>query len=143
MASRNIADLSPAMQVYYNKFNDRCRRDVDLQKMGCSVLVTCTYRSGDEQDRLYAQGRTAPGAIVTNAKAGKSAHNATTPQGAPAAAAFDVVPVVDGKPVWDGKHPAWAVIGAHGKAVGLKWYGDPDAAFHELPHFQDPDWRKP
>lgn len=138
MASRNIADLSPAMQVLYNKFNDRCRRDINLLKEGVSVLLTCTYRSAEEQDRLYAQGRTAPGRIVTNAKGGKSKHNAVNAQGRPAAEAFDVVPLVHGKCEWDDP-TLWEIIGAHGKAVGLKWYGDPGSPFREMPHFQNPE----
>lgn len=138
MSSREIRDLSPEMQVLYNKFADRCRRDTNLLKDGVSVLLTCTYRSNEEQTKLYEQGRTQPGHIVTNAKAGKSKHNVTV-NGVPAAEAFDVVPLRNGKPVWDSADPAWQVIGAHGKAVGLKWYGDPDAAFRELPHFQNPE----
>jgi peptidoglycan L-alanyl-D-glutamate endopeptidase CwlK len=142
MASREIRDLSPAMQVLYNRFHDRVRRDPELAREGVTVLLTCTHRSDEEQDRLYAQGRTTPGPIVTRAKAGKSWHNAKTPQGDPAAEAFDVVPLRLGKPVW-GTEGAdlvlWMRIGEHGKAVGLKWYGDPDAAFREMPHFQNPD----
>lgn len=147
MASREIRDLSPAMQVLYNKFFDRCRRDIELQKLGVSVLLTCTYRSDDEQDRLYAQGRTTPGAIVTRAKGGQSKHNVRTPQGNPSAEAFDVVPLLHGKPIWSTKDdPAtpehedqiWQMVGAHGVAVGLKWYGTPGSAFQEYPHFQNP-----
>lgn len=147
MASRNIGDLSQAMQVLYNRFNDRCRRDLELLKLGVSVLLVCTYRSAAEQDALYAQGRTAPGAIVTRAKGGQSKHNATTPQGHPAAEAFDVVPVLHGKPMWiDHDDPAtpenelaiWQMVGANGVAVGLKWYGSPGAPFKEYPHFQNP-----
>ena len=37
--------------------------------------VVSTLRSFAEQDTLYAQGRTTPGPIVTNAKAGQSNHN--------------------------------------------------------------------
>ena len=40
-------------------------------------FLTCTHRSNEEQDRLYAKGRTAPGPKVTNAKAGQSKHNFT------------------------------------------------------------------
>lgn len=36
---------------------------------------TFTYRSFAEQQALYEQGRTKPGRIVTNAKAGQSLHN--------------------------------------------------------------------
>ncbi|MEM5014124.1 peptidoglycan-binding protein [Niallia taxi] len=39
------------------------------------VLITDGYRSKAEQDALYAQGRTKPGKIVTNAKGGQSNHN--------------------------------------------------------------------
>lgn len=147
MASREIRDLSPAMQVLYNRFFDRCRRDIELQKMGVTVLLICTHRSGAEQDALYAIGRTKPGKVVTNAKAGQSAHNAETPQGKPAAEAFDVVPLLHGKPVWvDHDDPAtpedelwiWNRVGEHGQAVGLKWYGVPTAKFREFPHFQNP-----
>ena len=149
MASRAIGDLSATMQVYYNKFADRCRRDVELQKLGVSVLLICTYRSNDEQEKLFAQGRTAPGAIVTRARGGKSRHNATLSGTAvPAAAAFDVVPLLYGKPMWsavdrpetpEDEAWIWGRVGDHGMAVGLKWYGHPDAAFREFPHFQDPD----
>lgn len=46
----------------------------------CVMLPICWnpysgYRSFEEQDALYAQGRTTPGDIVTNAKGGESAHN--------------------------------------------------------------------
>lgn len=148
MASREIKHLSPAMQVYYNKFADRCRRDVELLKLGVTVLLICTYRSNVEQDKLYAQGRTAPGAIVTRARAGKSKHNAVDARGEPAAEAFDVVPLLHGKPMWaDKDDPStpedeawiWQRIGEHGVAVGLKWYGSPDAEFKEKPHFQNPE----
>jgi len=146
MASREIKDLSPAMQVLYNKFVDRCRRDLWLLKQGVSVILTCTYRDDAEQARLYAQGRTAPGRIVTNAKPGKSKHNATTPQGRPAAEAFDVALLLNGKLVWvddpatpDNEMLLWERVGEHGGVVGLKWYGAPGAAFPEKPHFQNPD----
>lgn len=38
-------------------------------------MITQGYRSVQEQDALYAQGRNKPGAIVTNARGGESAHN--------------------------------------------------------------------
>lgn len=150
MASRDIKDLHPDVQVLYNKFFDKCRRDTWLARNGISILLTCTYRSNEEQNQLYARGRTAPGPIVTNAKAGQSKHNATTPQGKPASLAFDVVPLRGGKPVWgtsgagvneDDSDDAtndlevWQRVGAHGKAVGLEWAGD-WTRMREFPHFQ-------
>jgi peptidoglycan L-alanyl-D-glutamate endopeptidase CwlK len=94
MASRRIEDLHPALQPLAREFLSRCSaRQVD-------VLIVCTYRDGAEQDALYAQGRTKPGARVTNAKAGQSAHNHTI-DGKPAARAFDAVPLLHGKPIWE------------------------------------------
>jgi peptidoglycan L-alanyl-D-glutamate endopeptidase CwlK len=38
-------------------------------------IVTCTYRSKQEQDLLYKKGRDMDGTIVTFAKGGESPHN--------------------------------------------------------------------
>ena len=148
MASRDIGDLSDWMQIHYNRLNDRVRRDPWFQQRGITLLVTCTYRSPEEQARLYAQGRTAPGRIVTNAKPGKSKHNAQTPQGEPAAEAVDIVPVWMGKLVWsmvdddttpESEKEIWQRIGQHGIDVGLKWFGAPGSPFFEGCHFQNPN----
>jgi peptidoglycan L-alanyl-D-glutamate endopeptidase CwlK len=90
-------------------------------------LITCTYRSPAEQDALYAQGRTAPGPVVTNAKAGQSMHQYRL--------AYDCVPIVNGKALWDGANPIWAKVGELGKAQGLEW-GNDWPSFRECPHFQ-------
>jgi peptidoglycan L-alanyl-D-glutamate endopeptidase CwlK len=47
----------------------------------------------------------------------------------------DVVPLVNGKPDWDGSHPVWARIGELGKEAGLEWAGE-WKSFRELAHFQ-------
>ncbi|MGY8624148.1 M15 family metallopeptidase [Chromobacterium violaceum] len=129
MPSRKLEDLHPDLQPLARQFLDRCKA------AGLDVLITCTWRSGAEQDALYAQGRTQPGARVTNARAGQSAHNAVI-AGKPAARAFDIVPLVNGKPMWDDKHPAWQTAGSIGMELGLNWYGRPGAPFRELPHFE-------
>lgn len=145
MASRSIGDLAPSTQVLCNRHLDRCRRDLELKKRSVDVILTCTYRDDEEQNRLYAQGRTTPGRIVTNAKAGQSAHNAKTPQGKPAAKAYDVALIVNGKALWvddpatpENEMELWEIVGQHGVAAGLKWYGAPGAKFPEKPHFQEP-----
>jgi peptidoglycan LD-endopeptidase CwlK len=43
--------------------------------MDMPIRVTSGFRSFEEQDRLYAQGRTTAGQIVTNARGGESMHN--------------------------------------------------------------------
>ena len=130
MPSRKIEDLHPSLQPICREFMRRCKA------AGLSILITCTYRSTSEQDQLYAQGRNGPpGARVTNAKGGQSAHNFTQ-QNHPAARAFDIVPLVNGKPIWDEHHPAWQQAGQIGMELGLNWYGRPGAPFREFPHFE-------
>lgn len=149
MSSRNIGDLSDKMQILFNRHNDRVRRDPKLQQLGVQMVVICTYRSEEEQARLYAQGRTAPGRIVTNAKPGKSKHNVTLPgTKTPAAEAYDVMVTMNGKPIWSlvddpetpqDEHEIWQLVGQHGMDVGLKWFGAPNSPFPEGCHFQSPD----
>lgn len=130
MPSRQLEHLHPDLQPLAREFLRRC----EAAKL--DILVTCTYRSNDEQNQLYAQGRNGkPGKIVTYAKGGQSAHNHTI-QGKPAARAFDIVPLVAGKPVWDAAHPAWKEAGRIGMELGLNWYGRPGAKFREMPHFE-------
>jgi len=119
--SRDLGELLPVVKAKVIDFIDRCKAE------GIDILVTSTYRDAESQDALYAQGRTAPGKIVTNAKAGDSWHNWRC--------AVDVVPLVNGKPDWDGSHPVWTRIGQLGKEAGLEWAGE-WKSFKELAHFQ-------
>lgn len=138
--SRNIEDLHPAMQPLCREFLRRAA------EKNIGVLITCTFRDGKEQNRLYAMGRTTKshigvtaarplGKVVTNAKAGQSAHNFEL-DGRPASKAFDFVPMVGGKPVWDEKHPSWQKLGKIGQDLGLNWYGAPGSKFKEFPHME-------
>lgn len=132
MSNRNPSDLHPDLQPIFVKFMAECK----VQEL--DVLCTCTWRSSAEQESLYAQGRTTSGKIVTFARAGQSAHNYTI-KGRPAAKAFDIVPMRNGKCVWgtvgdDGV--LWKRIGAIGVALGLNWYGSKGSKFKEMPHFQ-------
>lgn len=45
------------------------------KKYGCELKVISGHRSCEEQNSLYAQGRTKRGKIVTNARGGQSNHN--------------------------------------------------------------------
>ena len=119
--SRSLDDLVPPARARVQSFLDAAK------KQGIDLLVTSTYRDNASQDALYAQGRTMPGKIVTNAKAGQSWHNYRC--------AVDVVPIVAGKPRWDVKDEVWQQVGALGKAAGLEWAGD-WKKFKEYPHFQ-------
>jgi peptidoglycan L-alanyl-D-glutamate endopeptidase CwlK len=119
--SRRLEDLLPVVKAKVDCFIAECK------EVGIDLLVTSTYRDNASQNALYEQGRTKPGKIVTNAKAGQSFHNYRC--------AVDVVPLVNGKPMWDAKNPIWQQVGAIGKSCGLEWAGD-WKRFREFPHFQ-------
>ena len=130
IVSRDIKDLHPKVQAMAQAFLDKCKAE------GIDVLITCTYRDGAAQDALYARGRSLltengqPVKIVTNAKAGQSAHQYRL--------AFDMVPLRNGKPVWGGSNAdllLWQRVGNIAEEVGLEWAGR-WTRFRELPHCQ-------
>lgn len=131
--SRDLNHLHPVMRLLADEFLAGCKT------AGLDILVTCTFRSHTEQAKLYAQGRTEPGRIVTNAKPGESAHNVTIGP-VPASMALDFVPLIGGKPQWRNDHPAWLQAGEIAESVGLEWAGR-WKRFREFPHVQLKGWR--
>ena len=122
--SRSLDTLNPAVRPKVDAFLQACH------VKGIDILVTSTYRDVESQNALYAQGRTTPGNIVTNAKGGQSFHNYCC--------AIDIVPLRLGKPVWgttgeDGK--LWDQVGAIGESCGLEWAAH-WPTFKEECHFQ-------
>lgn len=116
MPSRKIEDLVPELQTLFHEFS------IAMHDEGLQFIVTCTYRPQEEQDALYAQGRTKPGRKVTWTL--KSKHTERT--------AFDIAMMKDGKITWDSKE--YDRPGEIGESVGLEWGGrwkTPDK-----PHFQ-------
>jgi len=133
MASRRLEDLHPDLMPLCKEHIAQCQHE------GIDIIITCTFRSPEEQNRLYGQGRTSPGAIVTNAKGGQSAHNYMLPNGKFASKAYDVVPLRGGKCIWGTKgHDGeiWKKVGEIGMNLGLNWYGAPGSKFLEYAHFQ-------
>jgi peptidoglycan L-alanyl-D-glutamate endopeptidase CwlK len=152
MASRRIEDLVPEVQSKAREHVARCA-DAKIE-----LLIYCTLRDAAEQARLFRQGRTPDqiktkvdqlksqgfpqlsqllataqgeaGAKVTFAGPGESFHQY--------AMAYDCVPMVKGKPVWQtggAGAELWQQVGALGKASGLEWAGE-WTTFREFPHFQ-------
>lgn len=95
------------------------------EKEGILLRVIAAKRTWEEQNALYAQGRTKPGKVVTNARGGESMHNFGL--------AIDVVEIKNGEPLWT--NDRWAKIGQIGKSVGFEWGGD--WKFIDKPHFQN------
>lgn len=113
------------------------RKDIEelLRPDPDTWYVTSGRRSMRDQEKLYAQGRTAPGPIVTNARPGQSAHNYGR--------AVDVVLDDSSKPglqmLWNWKLAGWlrlrAKIAAHPRLhSGWSW-GD-------WPHIEVYKWRE-
>jgi peptidoglycan L-alanyl-D-glutamate endopeptidase CwlK len=92
------------------------------------VLITETWRTKDEQNALYAQGRTTPGKIVTNCQYPDSPHCW--------GAAFDFCRNIRGHE-YDDNDGFFTKVGAVGKRLGLFWGGD-FKSFVDKPHFESP-----
>lgn len=114
MASRLLTDLDPKLQPICQEFIDQCSAE------GINIVITCTYRSNAEQDADYAQGRTTPGNVITNAKAGASAHNCTNCQDLPSSRGFDfAIKNSDGSINWTTSSIPWQRAIHIGVALGL------------------------
>jgi len=118
--SRDLNDLLDCTRTRCKSFIAACA------EAGIDILITSTYRDLESQNALYAQGRTTPGKIVTNAKGGQSYHNYNI--------AFDFVPIVNGKAMWN-DIALFRKCGTIAKSVGLEWAGD-WTKFKELAHCQ-------
>ena len=121
ISSRSIDELDPRVAMKCQNFIAVCK------DAGIDVLITSTYRDHESQDALYAQGRTAPGKVVTNAKGGQSFHNYRL--------AFDFCPIVNGKPQWSDL-PTFKRCGDIGASLGLEWAGNWKGNFREYAHLQ-------
>ena len=118
MADINL--LLPKVRQMASDFISKCN------SQGIDIIITSTYRSSEEQDALYAKGRTTPGNVVTNAKGGQSMHNWKV--------ALDFCPVKNGVAQWNDK-VLFTRIGQIGKSCGFEWGGDWES-FLDLPHLQ-------
>lgn len=128
MASRSLDDLAPDVR-------EEAKLIVrEWRAMNMDVLITCTFRSNEEQDRLYAQGRGAPGNIVTNARAGESLHNVGR--------AIDFVPLVHGKPDWEDLK-RFEIVARVAQRVDprVRWGGDWSGRLRDYPHIEWPKRR--
>jgi peptidoglycan LD-endopeptidase CwlK len=127
--SRDLADLHPRVRAMAVQLIEKAAA------AGVPIKVTFTLRSMETQAKLYAQGRTVSGKIVTNARPGYSYHNFGL--------ALDVVPVdLMNLPNWgDNKRDQkkadglWQRLGVIGKGIGFRWGGD-FKSIKDRPHFE-------
>lgn len=96
-----------------------------MAALGFPMKIVQGLRTLEEQQALYAQGRTKPGKRVTNCDGviNRSNHQAA---GDGLGRAVDCAFVQSGVVSWEGP---WTAYGEAGKAAGLRWGGD----FKSLP----------
>jgi peptidoglycan L-alanyl-D-glutamate endopeptidase CwlK len=123
-SEKAIATLLPQVQPYARALVRKAAQH------GITIKIISGLRTYEEQNELFAQGRTKPGRIVTNARGGFSNHNFGM--------AFDVG-VFEGTNYLD-ESPKYKAVGALGMELGLEWGGNWKTIVDE-PHFQlRPKW---
>lgn len=126
--SRNITDASKILRAKWPI----------LQKKFCALtgndlILTCTHRTIEEQQRLYSQGRTTKGKIVTwvDGVKTKSKHNFYPSR------AIDVAVIRGGKISW---YPEdYRTLGFVCRDLGLVWGGGWKPPKTDMPHIELPE----
>jgi len=124
--------LSHAHPVLVERFQ-RLQAEFETICPGRTLLITCTYRSVEEQQRLYKRGRgNDKGPKVTNVDGvrKRSNHNKYPSR------AIDVAVLVGGKVTWD--EAAYYPIGPLSTKHRLGW-GGYWTKFQDYPHLELPD----
>lgn len=125
MSSRSLDDLKPVFRKRVDMWL------ADCHSVSLDVLVYCTLRTSEEQEALWAIGRTKPGKVVTNAHAGQSAHNYGL--------ALDFVPLLHGKPQWVQGNDLYLHAISIAESQGMQSLAK--TSFPEWAHLQIADWR--
>jgi peptidoglycan L-alanyl-D-glutamate endopeptidase CwlK len=115
------------VRALVNKANEQLTKHSQMR-------IVQGLRTIQEQEALYAQGRTLPGKKVTNAKGGQSYHNFGL--------AIDFALVIDNKTIswdlkkdWDGDKIAdWMEVVSVFTKAGWEWGGT--WKFQDNPHFE-------
>jgi peptidoglycan L-alanyl-D-glutamate endopeptidase CwlK len=128
-SAKNVATLHTRVQQVFKNWIAECQ--ILAKAHGYEYKAISGSRTWEEQAKIYAQGRTAPGKIVTNAKPGFSNHNYGI--------AVDMGVFKDEKYL-DGSKPSEAEA-FHRKAAtiaekyGIEWGGS-WKSFKDYPHFE-------
>jgi len=118
---RGLEHLHKDVRAKAELFVSRCL------EAGLKVKIADTLRTKAEQDALYAQGRTAPGNIVTKVQYPSSMHNWGV--------AFDIIRD-DGTGIYNEAGGWFEKVGEIGESLGFTW-GGRWASFPDKPHFED------
>jgi peptidoglycan LD-endopeptidase CwlK len=123
-SEKTIATLEPEVQPIARALVQKAAQN------GITVKIISGLRTYAEQDALYAQGRTAPGPRITNARGGYSNHNFGI--------AFDIG-VFEGNKYLP-ESVKYKAVGVLGMDLGLEWGGNWKTIVDQ-PHYQlRPAW---
>lgn len=114
-----IALLHPKVREVFTTFVTEAENALNI-----TLRVVQGLRTIEEQNALYAQGRTAKGKKVTNAKGGSSYHNYGL--------AIDVAELKDGKINWEFEYEKLLPLA---EKYGLTWGGN-FKSIKDKPHFE-------
>lgn len=131
LVSKSATSRSADLAGVHPILRERYTRGVALARSE-DLYVHCfeAMRTAERQEMLYAQGRSLPGPVVTNARAWESMHQ----YGLAIDSAFDSDPkTLKVEWTWNGN---WRRFGEIMMAEGLIWYGAPGSRFREAPHVQ-------
>lgn len=121
----NQKELDRSLELLPHVWGKALELAAACSRAGYFIRLGETYRSPADQAARYAQGRTAPGHIVTHARPGWSWHQWRR--------AFDIF--FDGPEPYGEKQP-WYEVGKIGESLGFEWGGRWLHA--DRPHFQMP-----
>lgn len=120
--------LHPKVRDTFKAFITECENT-----LGITLRVVQGLRTIAEQDALYAQGRTTPGKVVTNARGGSSYHNYGL--------AVDLAHLDNNNIDWN--YPM-AKLKPLATKYGMMWGGD-FKSIKDMPHFEltfGKNWRE-
>lgn len=129
-------DVPPVTQLHPVVAQKKAELVAQAKEKGISVVITDGFRSLDEQNALYQQGRSNSGSVVTHAKGGYSYHNYGL--------AIDfALRTKTGNVIWDLEFDGnrngesdWMEVVAIAKQRGFSWGGDWEGNFKDYPHLQ-------
>ena len=131
---RDFKALHPRLQALATELKERCA------EQGINILFSECVRTVAEQDALYAQGRTKPGSIVTNAKG--NTYSSQHQWGIAVDIYLDMDVDGDGQKADDAFNNSTGLferVGAIGVSIGLGW-GGTWISIKDRPHFYLSDW---
>ncbi|KIL34591.1 hypothetical protein SD71_19040 [Cohnella kolymensis] len=129
-------DVPPVTGLHPVVAQKKAELVASAKEKGISVVITDGFRSKEQQNALYQQGRSDSGLVVTQVQGGYSYHNYGL--------AIDfALRTKSGDVIWDLEFDGnrngqadWMEVVAVAKQLGFSWGGDWEGSFKDYPHLQ-------